>query len=147
MRDYQNGILLWTMRENWPSFSSAMVDYYGNRKKSFYAVKNSNEPVQCVIDIYADRATAYLINDRLDGKVYTVTISDEYGNLLYGGEVLTSTETPVTEIGPLKLEREKVLLTKVTDGINEIQNYRYVYREKISYTEYRKLYETVFGNL
>ena len=37
-REYQNGILLWTMRENWPSFSSAMVDYEDKRKMSFYAV-------------------------------------------------------------------------------------------------------------
>lgn len=147
MRSYQNGILLWTMRENWPSFSSAMVDYYGKQKKSFYAVKNANEPIQCMIDIYADRVTAYLINDRLDGKAYTVTISDERGNTLYSGEVMTSAETPVTEIGPLQLKREKVLLTKVTDGEKEIRNYRYVYDKKISYTEYRKLYETVFGGL
>lgn len=147
MRNYQNGILLWTMRENWPSFSSAMVDYYGKRKKSFYAVKNANEPVQCMIDICADHATAYLINDRLDGKAYTVTISDERGNVLYSGEVQTSADTPVTKIGSLQLEREKVLLTRVTDGDKEIRNYRYVYTEKISYIDYQELYEMVFGNL
>ena len=124
-----------------------MVDYYGKQKKSFYAVKNANEPVQCMIDIYADQAIAYLVNDRFDGKTYAVTISDEHGNTLYSGEVQTSAETPVTKIGPLQLEREKVLLTKVTDGVKEIRNYRYVYTEKISYTEYQNLYETVFGNL
>ena len=135
------------MRENWPSFSSAMVDYYGKQKKSFYAVKNANEPVQCMIDICADHATAYLINDRLDGKAYTVTISDERGNVLYSGEVQTSADTPVTKIGSLQLEREKVLLTRVTDGDKEIRNYRYVYTEKISYIDYQELYEMVFGNL
>lgn len=147
MRPYQNGILLWTMRENWPSFSSAMVDYYGNRKKPFYVVKASNEPVQCMIDICDGKATAYLVNDCLDGKIYSVTISDEQGKTLYNGEIKTDTVSPVTKIEPVHLKGEKVILTKVTDGEKVIRNYRYVYNKKISYTEYRKLYETVFGNL
>ena len=36
-REENNGILLWTLRENWPSFSSALVDYYGVRKPAFGA--------------------------------------------------------------------------------------------------------------
>lgn len=147
MRSYQNGILLWTMRENWPSFSSALVDYYGKRKKAFYVVKASNEPVQCIIDIHGDNVIAYLVNDRLDGKEYFVTISDEHGNVLYSGEVKTDSALPVTEIGPLQLKSEKILLTKVTDGEKEIKNYRYVYTKKISYTEYQNLYKKVFGSL
>lgn len=143
MRNYQNGILLWTMRENWPSFSSAMVDYCGNRKKSFYAVKNSNEPVQCTIDIDADRATAYLINDRLDGKAYTVTISDEHGNVLYDSQVNTSTDTPVTKIVSLQLKREILLLTKVSDGDRQIKNYRYVYCSQISFPDYKGIYDAI----
>lgn len=145
MRDYCNGVLLWTMRENWPSFSSAMVDYYDKRKKAFYAVKAANEPVQCMIDIIDGVGKAYLINDRLDEDTFLVVISDEQGNVLFSREVKTKKDTPVTEIGLIRLKDEKVLVTKVIDGVREIRNYRYVYEDKISYPEYCELFETVFG--
>lgn len=143
MRAYQNGILLWTMRENWPSFSSAMVDYYGKRKKAFYAVKASNEPVQCVMDVQNDSVQAYLINDRLDGKPYDVKIWDEDGKILYNGNVLTSDRTPVTAIGNIQAGTAKVLFSEVVAGEEITRNYRYLYNNKIAYPEYTGFYACI----
>ena len=143
MRQYQNGILLWTMRENWPSFSSAMVDYYGNRKKAFYAVKAANEPVQCVIDIQDDVAKCYLVNDRMDGKSYAVSVTDEAGAVLFNSNVTTSQNYPVTFIADIQVEKAKALFTKVIDDEKVITNYRYVYQNKIDYKMYLAMYDSI----
>lgn len=139
MRDYQNGIILWTMRENWPNTVSLdLVDYADRRKKAFYAVKAAYEPVQCMIDIQDQTADLYLINDRMDGKTYQVTVTDEAGNCLYCGEIATNINTQVYALGSISLNHEKLLLTEVTGDGSKIGNYRYVYQNRISYPEYRE---------
>ena len=140
MRKYSNGIILWTMRENWPSFSSATVDYYGKRKKAFFAVKASYEPVQCMIDIRDGVAYCYFVNDRLDGEEYEVSIKDEKGNVLFSGKVKTDADTPSVLFTELPTADVKVFLTETSAGERRVRNYRYVYRDKISYPEYRGLY-------
>lgn len=145
IRDYNNGILLWTMRENWPSFSSALVDYYGRRKIAFYTVRASYEPLQCIIDLKGNIADCYLVNDRLDAKKVTVMIRDEQGSELYCAQVAMEENVPVMKLAALPLNGEKLLLTEVREEETTIRNYRYVYSDKIFWPEYRKLYETQIG--
>ncbi len=146
MRPEQNGILLWTMRENWPSFSSALADYYGKRKAAFYAVKTSYEPLQCMIDVRDGVAECFLVNDLPDTKTVAVQVTDEQGHILYAETVTTMEDVPVTKLTDIPLQGEQLLLTTVRDGAAVIRNYRYVYEDKINYTQYRELYKTQFGN-
>lgn len=142
IRKENNGILLWTLRENWPSFSSALIDYYGERKKAFYTVRISYEPVQCIIDIIDGRAECYLINDRLDVKNVTVTITDEHGTQLLSQTVHTKEDEAIYPLAVFHTDAHSLLLMHVTDGEKDIFNYRFVYEGKLHYPTYRKLYDT-----
>ena len=144
-REYNSGILLWTMRENWPSFSSALVDYYGRRKIAFNAVKASFEPLQCMIELRNNAADCYLVNDRMDVRSVVVKITDEQGIEHANVQVTTKKNVAVIKIASLPIHGEKLLLTAVQDGERTIRNYRYLYSGKISYPEYRALYKSQFG--
>lgn len=142
-REYQNGILLWTMRENWPSFSSAMVDYEDKRKDCFYAVKASNAAVQCMIDVQDGVAHCYLVNDRLDGSTHAVTVKDENGAVLVTATVETDAGNPVKKFAELPLGETKVFFTEA-DGV---RNYRFVYTDKIAYPTYKALYPAIAAHI
>lgn len=138
VRPYCNGILLWTMRENWPSFSSAMVDYYDCRKPAFFAVKQAYEPLQCIMQQEADTVRVYLVNDSCKAQSITLKLTDKAGNVLYCGQHELSAETTVTELTTLPAIDNTVLLSELTNGTETIKNYIYLYTDKIDYPAYQK---------
>lgn len=140
-RKENNGILLWTLRENWPSFSSALVDYYGKRKIAFSVVKASYEPLQCAVDVVDGQARCFLLNDQMDEKVVSVEISDENGTQLLNQTVCTGKDEPIRMLGVLPLEAQKLLLIRVVNGEKTIFNYRFVYEGKMHYPAYKKLFD------
>ncbi|MGN0847235.1 MAG: glycoside hydrolase family 2 protein [Kiritimatiellia bacterium] len=55
-----NGLIWWNVRDGWPIISDAVVDYYGGRKKAYYALKNAQkDQMVCVVDDH----TAWAVND------------------------------------------------------------------------------------
>lgn len=142
IRKENNGILLWTLRENWPSFSSALVDYYGERKKAFYTVKTSYEPMQCVVDVVDNVAECFLVNDRLDVRDVVVAVTDENGTQLLSSNIHTNEKEAIYPLGKFNAGACKLLLMRVADGEKSIFNYRFVYEGKMHYPTYLKLYET-----
>lgn len=141
-REENNGILLWTLRENWPSFSSALVDYYGVRKPAFEVVRASFAPLQCVIDVLGDTAKCYLVNDRMDARCVPVRITDENGTELFSAQVQTQEDRAVTELTELCVQGRTLLLTELHNGAQIVGNYRYVYTQKIDFQVYQKLWNT-----
>ena len=46
-----NGLIWWNVRDGWPIISDAVVDYYGGKKKAYYALKNAQKnQIVCVTD-------------------------------------------------------------------------------------------------
>ena len=50
LRKWQtSGILWWNVRDGWPQFSDAVVDYYGDKKLAYHYIYRSQRPVCLVI--------------------------------------------------------------------------------------------------
>ena len=57
-----NGLIWWNMRDGWPQISDAVVDYYGGKKRAYFALRNAQrDTIVCLTD---DR-TAWAVNDTL----------------------------------------------------------------------------------
>jgi len=55
-----NGLIWWNVRDGWPQLSDAVVDYYGGKKRAYYALKNAQQDqIVCVVDDH----TAWAVND------------------------------------------------------------------------------------
>ena len=55
-----NGLVWWNVRDGWPQLSDAVVDYYGGKKRAYYALKNAQrDQIVCVVDDH----TAWAVND------------------------------------------------------------------------------------
>ena len=142
MRNENNGILIWTMRESWPSFSSAVVDYCGNRKPAFSVLQASYEPLQCMIDICNGKAKCFLVNDTGEAQSVLVRITDERGAELFRQEVDLAKDSFVHSLTELPLAETQMFLTEIrTAQGKEVRNYRYVYTDKISFPQYCALRE------
>lgn len=136
MRKDNNGIVIWTMRENWPSFSSAIVDYYGERKPAFDAVRLSYEPLQCMIDVVDGKAICCLVNDTGAAQTVKLRITDENGNAVYSDTFSVAADELVRELAVLPAKNAALLLTELQAGDRTVFNYRYLYTDKISYHDY-----------
>ncbi len=66
-----NGILQFMLIDCWPSITWSVVDYYGEKKKAFYTLKECYQPVYISVNLWQDKYFAgkkiildlYLIND------------------------------------------------------------------------------------
>ena len=60
----RTGILWWNIRDGWPILSDAVCDYYFNKKRAFYYIKNVQHDV-CV-----------MVRDAVDGHYPLVAVND-----------------------------------------------------------------------
>lgn len=81
-KPYMTGILLWNMRDGWPAYNSALVDYYGRKKLSYYYVKQSQQPLVFLMD---DKLVGYACNDSLQAFQGEYRIYDDTQKLLRKG--------------------------------------------------------------
>ena len=57
-----NGLIWWNVRDGWPQLSDAVVDYYGAKKRAYYALKAAQQDqIVCLVDDH----TAWAVNDAL----------------------------------------------------------------------------------
>ena len=57
-----NGLVWWNVRDGWPQLSDAVVDYYGAKKRAYYALRNAQQDqIVCLVDDH----TAWAVNDAL----------------------------------------------------------------------------------
>ena len=55
-----NGLIWWNVRDGWPQLSDAVVDYYGGKKRAYYALRNAQQDqIVCLVDDH----TAWAVND------------------------------------------------------------------------------------
>ena len=75
----KNGLIWWNVRDGWPQISDAVVDYYGGKKRAYFAIRNSqydqlvmvrdDHKVVAVNDTLSPVAGKVKIVDRESGKV------------------------------------------------------------------------------
>lgn len=136
IRPYFNGICLWNYRDGFPIFSSAFVDYDGDKRPSYFAVKNSYEPVQCIMKYEKGKVEVYIVNDTsFTGKV-GLKLS------LASGTKEKEIEIKANEIllfDTLNCDENRLITSELSACDKKINNYLYTYDEKIDYKRYKEL--------
>ena len=115
-KPYMTGILLWNMRDGWPAYNSALVDYYGRKKISYYYVKQSQQPLVFIMD---DKLKGYVCNDSLEENQGEYRIYNHAGTLLRKGNfsVGSNQNEPIGDFSDLKDERYLILELQVNSNV------------------------------
>ena len=90
-KPYCMGTLFWQLNDCWPVTSWSSIDYYGNRKASYYTVKQKYEPLMISVINENDSIKTYIVND-LDEQINATL---EFLILKTDGEVLEKRKLPI----------------------------------------------------
>ncbi len=133
IRPYFNGICLWNYRDGFPIFSSAFVGYDGDKRPAYFAVKNSYEPVQCIMKYENGKVEVYIVNDTpFEGKVVLKLSNASQKEIEIKANDILLADT--VSCG----ENELITSELSVDG-KTVKNYLYTYSRKIDYPTYKKL--------
>lgn len=91
-KPYCMGTLFWQMNDCWPVTSWSVVDYYFNRKASYYAVKRAYKDVLISVIEENGYLNTWFVNDTqqaIDAKLYYVLTTTT-------GKIISSDTVPVT---------------------------------------------------
>ncbi len=137
-KPYMTGVLLWVMRDGWPSYNSGVVDYYGERKLAFDYITKAQQPLVMAI---SNDLKAFICNDSLN------SFSGKYSVLNAKGEVLkvgnfSVKENENTFLGCFDdLKEEKYLILKLTVGDEVIFNHYSKDLKTHDFAEYKQFLE------
>lgn len=136
LRPYFNGICLWNYRDGFPIFSSALVGYDGDKRPSYFAVKNSYEPVQCIMKYENGKAEIYIVNDTsFKGKVRLklsgVSCAKEKEIEIKANEILL--------VDTVSCGENELITSELSFCGKTVGNYLFAYGEKIDYRKYKEL--------
>ena len=133
------GVLLWVMRDGWPSYNSGVVDYYGSRKLAFEYIKRANEPLCMAV---STDLNAYVLNDSLNGYKGSYSILNEDGKELKNGDFEVGANEN-TCLGSFEdLSKHKYLILKLTVGDKTYFNHYSKDLKVHDFDEYKKFLQT-----
>ena len=115
-KPYMTGVLLWNMRDGWPAYNSALVDYYGRKKLSYYYVRQAQQPLVMIMN---NELSAYACNDSMQVYEGEYRIYGIDGNLLKEGNfaVGANVNVKVGDFSDLKGEKYLILELRVGDKV------------------------------
>lgn len=133
IRPYFNGICLWNYRDGFPIFSSAFVGYDGDKRPAYFAVKNSYEPVQCIMKYENGKVEVYIVNDTpFEGKVVLKLSNASKKEIeIKANDILLADTVSCGE--------NELITSELSVGGKTVKNYLYTYSRKIDYPTYKKL--------
>ena len=83
----------------------------------------------------------------MDEKTVSVCICNEKGKVIFSGDITTEENTPVIHFATLSIDDIELMSTSVKYDSKIINNYRYVYSDKINFVKYDSFYNTVIKNI
>ncbi len=83
-KPYCMGTLFWQLNDCWPVTSWSSIDYYGNRKASYYSIKQKFESLMISVINENDSIKTYIVNDKDENLNATL----EYLLIKTDGEIL-----------------------------------------------------------
>ena len=101
-----NGLIWWNVRDGWPILSDAVVDYYGGKKRAYYAICNVQQDQLVLV---RDDHRVFAVNDTLkpvDGRAKVV--DRESGKVLFEKSYLVPQNASV-EIGSVTWSGQGIL--------------------------------------
>ncbi len=113
-KPYMTGVLIWNMRDGWPAYNSAVVDYYGRKKLAYYYLRQSQQPLTFIMN---KELNGFVCNDSLQAFTGTYKIYDGDKKLLQSGvfNVKANENERVGTFDELKNEKYLILELEV-DG-------------------------------
>ena len=111
-KPYMTGVLIWNMRDGWPAYNSAVVDYYGRKKLAYYYLRQSQQPLTFIMD---ESLNGFVCNDSLQSVAGEYKIYDGEMNLLKSGKfaVNSNENERLGAFGELKDVKYLILELKV----------------------------------
>ena len=112
----KNGLVWWNVRDGWPQISDAVVDYYGVKKRAYYAIRGAQR-TQLVLVRDDHRVVA--VNDTLNPAVGEVLVTDrESGDVVFKS-VYDVPANAAKELGSVKWSGQGVLDIRYKQGVEE----------------------------
>jgi len=94
----KNGLIWWNVRDGWPQLSDAVVDYYGTKKKAYFALRHVQ---QNQLVMLGDDHVAWAVNDRRHAvKGHASFVDKASAKVLFDAdyEVASNSKTRLGEI-------------------------------------------------
>ena len=92
----KNGLIWWNVRDGWPQISDAVVDYYGGKKRAYYAIRNSQHDQLVMV---RDDRRVFAVNDTLKPVEGKVRIADRESGKVLLEKSYSVPENAAVEIG------------------------------------------------
>lgn len=140
IKAWQNGIVLWNLRDGYPIFASSVVDFDGWRKPAYKYISASYEPLQCLFDVTDNTVDVYVVNDgTFDGTVH-LCIIDSDGEVLFDNDVQTAPGT-IIKVASLDVADGVGLTSTLTYDNQALRNFAYVCKNLINFEQYKQWYD------
>lgn len=102
----KNGLVWWNVRDGWPQISDAVVDYYGERKRAYHALRNVQQDQLVMV---RDDHRVFAINDTRRPVVGRARITDrESGQIVFESDYSVPANA-AKEIGAVSWSGQGVL--------------------------------------
>ena len=119
----KNGLIWWNVRDGWPIISDAVVDYYGGRKRAYYAIRRVQQNQLVMV---RDDRRVMAVNDRLHPVKGHVRITDKATGKIVFDTDYSVPANAVCEIGTVAWDGAGVLaIAWNTDGEQGHNHYLY----------------------
>ena len=102
----KNGLIWWNVRDGWPQISDAVVDYYGGRKRAYFAIRNVQHDQLVMV---RDDHRVFAVNDTLKTVEGKVRIADRESGRVLLEKSYSVPENAAAEIGSVAWSGRGVL--------------------------------------
>lgn len=101
-----NGLIWWNVRDGWPIISDAVVDYYGGKKRAYYAIRNVQHDQLVMV---RDDHRVFAVNDTLKPVEGKVRIADRESGKVLLEKGYSVSANAAQEIGSVAWEGQGLL--------------------------------------
>jgi len=85
--DRNTGLVWWNVRDGWPLITDAIVDYWGGKKRAYFALREAQRDVVCLI---RDDHRLLVVNDTRETRRGHVRVTDRAsGRVAYAGDYVS----------------------------------------------------------
>ena len=95
----KNGLIWWNVRDGWPQISDAVVDYYGGKKRAYFAIRNSQHDQLVMV---RDDHKVVAVNDTLKPVEGKAKVTDRESGRVLLERQYSVPRNAAAEIGAVK---------------------------------------------
>ena len=109
----KGGFVVWNLRDGWPTISDATSDYYGNKKKSYFALKAAYRDV---LPIVTEDRLLVVVNDTLVPAMGRVKVTEAATGEIVLESDYEASANGVLDLAPIAWNGQGVFLIDYTAG-------------------------------